>query len=80
MASENKLENTIPCPVCGARTFYLNQNGAMIFFSLDRAGRPVRIAPPGAAPALSADTPIHCAHCSWSGTLAGLLAERGPKE
>ena len=80
MTAENALENTIPCPVCGARTFYLNQNGSMIFFSLDSTGRPVRTAPPGAAPALSADTPINCAHCSWFGTVSGLLAELRAKE
>ena len=80
MTAENALENAIPCPVCGARTFYLNQSGSMTFFSLDSTGRPARVTPPGAAPALSADTPIHCAHYSWSGTLAGLLADLGPKE
>lgn len=80
MTAENALENAIPCPVCGARTFYLDHNGTMIFFSLDSTGRPARVTPPGAAPALSADIPINCAHCSWSGTIAGLLGEQGAKE
>ena len=80
MTAENALKSTLPCPVCGARTFYLDQSGTMIFFSLDSTGRPERVTPQDAAPNLSADTPINCAHCSWSGTIAGLLAEHGPKE
>jgi len=80
MTAENALESTVSCPVCGARTFYVNQNGTMIFFSLDSTGRPAGVAPPDAAPALSADTLINCAHCSWSGTVARLLAELRAKE
>lgn len=74
------VENALFCPVCGARTFYLNQDGTIVFFSLDRRGRPLRVNPTDKEPVLPLETMINCAHCSWSGTIAELLVKPGPKE
>jgi len=74
------VENALFCPVCGARTFYLSQDGTIVFFSLDRRGRPLRVNPTDKEPVLTLETPINCAHCSWFGTVSGLLAELRAKE
>ena len=74
MAPEITGERVLKCPVCGARTFYIQRGERPAFFCLDTEGHPLNVLPPGTLPDLPEGVPVACAHCSWSGTVAELLA------
>lgn len=64
------------CPLCGAESFYMNQEDKTILFSIGPEGHPVNIHPKDAALNWTESAVIYCTSCAWKGTADTLPRQR----